>query len=237
MLPTMNMQTLEIIEFVAGGDPAAQPVASIVVLHGLGADGSDFVPIAQELDLSAVGPVRFVFPSAPVRPVSINGGYEMRAWYDIYPPSTNPAVARREDDAGLRASQGIVQRLLDREAERGVASERTVLMGFSQGCAMTLLAGLRAPQRLAGLVALSGYLPLTEHTAAERSEANQHTPIFLAHGSHDPVVVVQRGEAARDTLHTLGYNVDWFTYPMEHSVCPQEVVDLNRWLLQVLAVR
>lgn len=237
MLPCMNTQTIEIMELVAGGDPSAQPVASIVVLHGLGADGSDFVPIAQELDLSAVGPVRFVFPSAPVRPVSINGGYAMRAWYDIYPPSPNPAVARREDDAGLRTSQGIVQQLLDRESARGVPPERTVLMGFSQGCAMTLLAGLRAPQRLAGLVALSGYLPLAEHTAAERSAANHSTPIFLAHGSHDPVVVVQRGEVARDVLQTLGYSVDWHIYPMEHSVCPQEIADLNHWLLRVLAVR
>ena len=233
----MNTQTLDIMELVAGGDPTAQPVASIVVLHGLGADGSDLVPIAQELDLSAVGPVRFVFPSAPVRPVTINGGYDMRAWYDIHPPSANPAVARREDGAGLRASQGIVQQLLDREAARGVPPERTVLMGFSQGCAMTLLSGLRAPQRLAGLVALSGYLPLAEHTAVERSPANQNTPIFLAHGEHDPVVAVERGVAARDTLQALGYRVEWFTYAMEHSVCPQEIADLNGWLLKVLAVR
>lgn len=229
----MNTQTLEIMELVAGGDTSAPPVASIVVLHGLGADGSDFVPIAQELDLSAVGPVRFVFPSAPVRPVTLNGGYAMRAWYDIYPP--NAHGTRREDGPGLRASQGIVQQLLNREAARGVPPERTVLMGFSQGCAMTLLAGLRAPQRLAGLVGLSGYLPLAEHTATERSTANQNTPIFLAHGLHDPVVVVQRGEAARDTLQALGYPVDWFTYPMEHSVCPQEIADLNRWLVEVLA--
>lgn len=235
MLPPMNTQTLEIIELVTGGDTAAQPVASIVVLHGLGADGSDFVPIAQELDLSAVGPVRFVFPSAPVRPVTINGGYEMRAWYDIEPPDAQGK--RREDGPGLRASQGIVQQLLNREAARGVPPERTVLMGFSQGCAMTLLAGLRAPQRLAGLVALSGYLPLDEHTAAERSAANQQTPLFMAHGQHDPVVVLQRGEAARDALQALGYRVDWFTYAMEHSVCPQEIADLNAWLLQVLAGR
>lgn len=225
------------MELVTGGDPAAQPVASIVVLHGLGADGSDFVPIAQALDLSAVGPVRFVFPSAPVRPVSINGGYQMRAWYDIYPPSPQPAGARREDEPGLRASQRTVHQLLDREAARGVPPERTVLMGFSQGCAMTLLAGLRYPQRLAGLVALSGYLPLAEQAAAERSPANHNTPIFLAHGQHDPVVVVQRGEAARNALLALGYPVDWFTYPMEHSVCPQEIADLNGWLLQVLAGR
>jgi phospholipase/carboxylesterase len=236
-LLSMNIPPLEIMELVSGGDPAAQPVASVVVLHGLGADGNDFVPIAQELDLSAVGPVRFVFPSAPVRPVSINGGYEMRAWYDIYPPSPQLAQAWREDEAGLRASQRTVHQLLDREAARGVPPERTVLMGFSQGCAMTLLAGLRYPQRLAGLVALSGYLPLAEHTAAERSAANQPTPVFLAHGQQDPVVVMQRGEATRDALRALDYAVDWFTYPMQHSVCPREIADLNGWLLRVLAGR
>lgn len=224
--------SIELSEFTTGGDPTAQPVASIVVLHGLGADGSDFVPIAQELDLSVIGPVRFVFPSAPVRPVSINGGYEMRAWYDIYPP--NPGGARREDEAGLRESQAIVQELLDREAARGTPPERTVLMGFSQGSAMTLLAGLRAPQRLAGMVALSGYLPLADHTAAECSETYRDVPVFMAHGEHDPVVVLERGAAARDALQALGVGVQWHIYPMEHSVCAQEVEDLNRWLITVL---
>ncbi len=224
---------IELIEFTTGGDTQAQPVASVVVLHGLGADGSDFVPVAQAMDLSAVGPVRFVFPSAPVRPVSINGGYEMRAWYDIYPP--NPGGVRREDEAGLRESQAIVQQLLDREAQRGVAPGRTVLMGFSQGCAMTLLAGLRAPQRLAGLAALSGYLPLAGATAAERSPANRDTPVFMAHGDQDDIVVPARGEAARDTLLALGQPVDWRHYPMGHEVCLDEVRDLNAWLVQRLA--
>ena len=226
---------LDCIELITGPNPQAQPVASVVVLHGLGADGNDFVPIAQELDLSAVGPVRFVFPSAPVRPVTINGGYVMRAWYDIYPPSTQPGVQRREDDAGLRQSQAQVQALLDREAARGVTSERTVLMGFSQGCAMSLLAGLRSPQRLAGIVGLSGYLPLAASTATERSAANARTPVFLAHGSHDSVVVPSRGEATRDALLALGQPVQWHTYAMEHSVCADEVADLNDWLLRVLA--
>ena len=224
---------IELIEFTTGVDTQAQPVASVVVLHGLGADGSDFVPVAQAMDLSAVGPVRFVFPSAPVRPVSINGGYEMRAWYDIYPP--NPGGARREDEAGLRESQAIVQQLLDREAQRGVAPGRTVLMGFSQGCAMTLLAGLRVPQRLAGLAALSGYLPLAGATAAERSTANRDTPVFMAHGDQDDIVVPARGEAARDTLLALGQPVDWRQYPMGHEVCMDEVRDLNAWLVQRLA--
>jgi phospholipase/carboxylesterase len=226
---------LELRELVTGGDSGADPVASVVVLHGLGADGSDFVPIAQELDLSAVGPVRFVFPSAPVRPVSINGGFAMRAWYDIFPPSVDPTVARQEDVSGLRESQDLVQQLLDREAQRGVASERTVLMGFSQGCAMTLLAGLRAPKRLAGMVALSGYLPLGGYTASEVSVANRHTPIFMAHGAYDEVVVPERGVAAREALVGLGYSVQWQTYPMGHEVCQQEILDLNAWLLKVLA--
>ncbi len=220
LLPSIELQT---------GD---QPQASIVVLHGLGADGNDFVPIAQELDLAAVGDVRFVFPHAPVRPVTLNGGMPMRAWYDIL----GSDLARREDEAGLRQSITQVQALLDREAARGIAPGRTVLMGFSQGCAMTLLAGLRAPQRLAGLVGLSGYLPLAATTAAERSAANQATPVFLAHGRHDPMVSLARGAAARDALAALGQPVAWHEYPMEHSVCAQEVADLNAWLLKVLAL-
>ncbi|MDQ7744750.1 alpha/beta hydrolase [Hydrogenophaga pseudoflava] len=227
--------SIELIEFTTGGDPDARPVASIVVLHGLGADGRDFVPVAQAMDLSAVGPVRFVFPSAPVRPVTINGGYRMRAWYDIFPPSSDPSLPRLEDEAGLRESQAIVQQLLDREAQRGVPPARTVLMGFSQGCAMTLLAGLRAPQRLAGLVALSGYLPLASRTAAEASKESRGVPVFMAHGDADDIVVPARGAAARDTLAALGYPVDWRSYPMGHEVCMDEITDLNAWLLQRLA--
>jgi len=226
--------SLECLELITGPNPRAEPVASVVVLHGLGADGNDFVPIAQEMDLMGIGPIRFVFPNAPVRPVTLNGGYPMRAWYDIFPPSTQPGVPRREDEAGLRESLALVQALLDREAERGVPPECTVLMGFSQGCAMALLAGLRAPQRLAGVVGLSGYLPLADTTEAERSAANANTPVFLGHGIHDSVVEPGRGEAARDVLEGLGYPVQWCTYPMEHSVCADEVTDLNAWLLDVL---
>lgn len=215
-------------------ETAPNPTAAIIWMHGLGADGNDFVPIAHEMDLSAIGPVRFVFPSAPVRPVTLNGGYAMRAWYDIHPPSTNPAVPRLEDAAGLRASQDLVQGLIDREITRGVPAHRTVLMGFSQGCAMTLMTGLRAPQRLAGLVGLSGYLPIAETTAAERGEANRDTPIFLAHGEHDPMVTIDRATASRDALVAMGYTVDWHAYPMEHTVCGEEVEDLNAWLLKVL---
>lgn len=234
MLCCMNTFTLELQELVTGEDPAATPVASIIVLHGLGADGSDFVPLVPELDLDRIGPVRFVFPSAPVRPVTINGGYRMRAWYDIYPPSQDPAVPRKEDEIGLRASQALVQQLLDREASRGVPPERTVLMGFSQGCAMTLLAGVRAPQRLAGLVGLSGYLPLAAHTESEASPANRGLPIFMAHGTRDGVVDPARGAHARDVLLQLGYTVNWHTYAMEHALCAEEVADLEAWLLNVL---
>jgi phospholipase/carboxylesterase len=217
---------LETLELQTGPEPAA----SIIVLHGLGADGSDFVPIAHELDLSAVGPVRFVFPHAPVRPVTINGGMQMRAWYDVL----GTDIARREDETGLRASLTEVQALLDREAGRGVAPGRTVLMGFSQGCAMTLLTGLRAPRRLAGLAGLSGYLPLAATTAAERSLANADVPLFLAHGRFDPVIPISRAQASRDALSALHYSVQWHEYPMEHSVCPEEVGDLNAFLLKVL---
>jgi phospholipase/carboxylesterase len=224
MLARMTLETLEL----QSGD---QPVASIIVLHGLGADGNDFVPVAEQLDLAAVGALRFVFPHAPVRPVTINNGYRMRAWYDIL----GTDLARREDEAGLRASQAEVLALLAREAARGIAPEKTVLMGFSQGCAMTLLAGLRAPQRLAGLICLSGYLPLAATTAVECSPANADVPIFMAHGRFDPIVPVTSGKASRDALTALGYPVDWHEYPMEHSVCPEEIVDLNRWLLKVLA--
>ncbi|HSI51204.1 MAG TPA: dienelactone hydrolase family protein [Ideonella sp.] len=220
----MALETLE----MQSGDA---PVASIIVLHGLGADGNDFVPIAQELNLSAVGPVRFVFPHAPVIPVTWNNGMRMRAWYDIH----GSDLVRREDEGGLRSSLLAVQALVDREVQRGIPANRIVLMGFSQGCAMSLLTGLRAPQRLAGIVGLSGYLPLSETTAAERSEANADVPLFLAHGQYDPVVPLARGQAARDTLQTLGYPLEWHTYPMEHSVCGPEIEDLNRWLLRVLA--
>ena len=223
MSATPLLETLE-------GETGPNPGASIIVLHGLGADGNDFVPICEELDLDAVGPVRFIFPNAPVRPVTINGGYRMRAWYDIL----GTDLQRSEDEAGLRESCAAITALLDRERERGVAANRIVLAGFSQGCAMTLMAGLRYGERLAGLAGMSGYLPLADTTAAERSAANHDLPIFLAHGTQDPVVALQRGTASRDALAALGHAVDWHDYPMEHSVCPEEVADLNRWLLKVL---
>jgi len=221
------MPTLDAIEIETG----PQPTASIIVLHGLGADGNDFVPFAEELELAAAGPVRWVFPHAPTMPVTINGGYVMRAWYDIL----GVELVRREDEAGLRKSMALVNALIDAERERGIAADRIVLAGFSQGCAMALLAGLRYPERLAGLAGMSGYLPLAATLAAERSAANHAVPVFMAHGRHDPVVPFDRGAASRDALLALGYPVEWHEYPMEHSVCGPEVADLNRWLLRVLA--
>jgi phospholipase/carboxylesterase len=209
---------------------ADAPGASLIVLHGLGADGHDFVPVAQELDLSAVGGARFVFPHAPMRPVTMNGGYMMRAWYDI----AGTPQARREDEAGLRDSQALVESLIRQEQERGVPASRIVLMGFSQGCAMALLTGLRHGERLAGLVGLSGYLPLAASTAAERSAANAGVPIFLAHGREDPMIGIDRALASRDALLALDYPVEWHDYAMPHSVCMDEINDLNRWLLRVL---
>jgi len=219
--------TLESIDIETGPNPGA----SIIVLHGLGADGNDFVPICDELELDAVGAVRFVLPHAPTRKVTINAGYVMRAWYDIL----GTELVRVEDEAGLRASQREVQALIARENARGVPSQRIVLAGFSQGCAMTLLTGVRHGERLAGLAGLSGYLPLAATTAAERNAANQGVPIFQAHGLHDPMIPLQRGRASRDALQALGYAVEWHEYPMEHSLCLEEVADLNMWLLRVLA--
>lgn len=207
------------------------PRTTLIVLHGLGADGYDFVPICGELDLAALGPVRYVFPHAPQRPVTINNGYVMRAWYDIL----GVDLVRREDEGGLRESQQQIAALLDRERERGVAAERIVLMGFSQGCAMTLMTALRYPHRLGGAVGLSGYLPLAAVAAEERHAANADLPIFLGHGRQDPIVPHARGAASRDALQALGHDVEWHDYPMPHSVCAEEIADLNAWLLKQLA--
>ena len=211
-------------------ETAPSPSASIIMLHGLGADGNDFVPFAEEIDLRAIGPLRWVFPHAPMRPVTINAGYVMRAWYDII----GTDLARREDEAGLRASRLEVEALIARERARGVAASRIVLAGFSQGCAMTLMTGLRHAERLAGLAGLSGYLPLAALTPAERSDANALVPIFLAHGSADTVIPLSRANDSRDALRAMGHAVEWHEYPMPHAVCAEEVRDLKRWLLDVL---
>ena len=207
------------------------PTASVILMHGLGADGNDFVPICNELELGSVGPVRFVFPNAPVMPVTVNNGYPMPAWYDIY----GADLVKREDEGGLRRSMATIEGLIAAEKARGIASKRIVVAGFSQDCAMALLTGLRHAERLAGIAALSGYLPLAASTAAERSEANRDVPIFMGHGLRDGVVVVARALAARDALTGLGYPVEWHAYPMEHSVCLEEIADLGDWLRRVLA--
>ena len=208
-----------------------EPSACVLVLHGLGADGTDFVPVCRALDLRAVGAVRYVLPHAPMRPVTVNGGHVMRAWYDI----VGVGAAWREDEAGLRDSQARIEALIARERGRGIPSERIVIAGFSQGCAMALVTGVRHGERLAGIAGLSGYLPLADATAAERSEANRDTPIFLAHGVDDPVVALARGRASRDRLQALGCTVDWHEYPIEHTVSLDEIRDLERWVLGRLA--
>ena len=222
----LRMEHLETIDIETAPDPRT----SIVVLHGLGADGNDFVPLAHELQLQAIGGVRFVFPHAPVMPVTINNGFRMRAWYDIL----GMDLVRREDEAGLRQSLQHVEQLLEREQERGTPAHRIVLAGFSQGCAMALMTGVRYRHRLGGIVGLSGYLPLAGTTTAERTEANSLTPIFMAHGRQDGVVQLERGIASRDALRGMGYDVQWREYMMAHSVCPEEIRDLNEWLLKVL---
>jgi phospholipase/carboxylesterase len=217
---------LETVEIETG--PA--PKASIVWLHGLGADGHDFEPIVPGLGLPPSLAVRFVFPHAPMRPVTINGGWVMRAWYDI----RDDGGVRREDEPGVRASQEQIEALLARERGRGVAAERVVLAGFSQGGAMSLHVGVRHARRLAGILALSCSLPLAETVAGEASPASRDVPILMAHGTGDAVVAHARGVRARDLLRQLGYAVDWREYPMPHAVCPDEIRDIGAWLAAVL---
>jgi phospholipase/carboxylesterase len=214
-------------------EPRAAADAAVVLLHGLGADGHDFESLVPELRLPASPSVRWVFPHAPVRPVTINGGYRMRAWYDIV------AIDRRvpEDEAGIRESAEAIGALVRRERERGVPAERIVLAGFSQGGAMALFTALRWPERLGGVVALSCYLPLGAALAAEAHPANAAVPVFMAHGTMDPVVPMALGEGGRDLLRSRGYDVEWHEYPMPHSVCAPEVGDLRAWLLQTLPPR
>jgi phospholipase/carboxylesterase len=206
------------------------PQASVIWLHGLGADGHDFEPIVPELVQRSERPVRFVFPHAPIRPVTLNGGYAMRAWYDII------ALDRRaeEDVDGIRASQALITAWIGRENAGGIPSERIVLAGFSQGGAMALYSGTRYPERLAGIIGLSCYQLLAGRLDAERLAANHATPIFLGHGMQDPVVIPALGEAACRQLQAAGYAVEWHAYSMPHSVCPQEVTDIASWLRRVL---
>jgi phospholipase/carboxylesterase len=211
--------------------PSQSPAAAVVLLHGLGADGWDFVPIVEELGLPDALPVRFVFPHAPVRPVTVNNGYEMRAWYDI--KAFTPEG--RADAAGLAESVRRVDALLEAEIAAGVPASRIVLAGFSQGGAVALSAGLRFRDRLAGLLALSTYLPFPETLAAGKSPANQDVPILMCHGRMDPVVPVGMGTEARDALRAQGYAVEWHEYPMQHEVCAAELGEIARWLRVRLA--
>jgi phospholipase/carboxylesterase len=208
-------------------------------MHGLGASGDDFAAIVPELDLAGCPAIRFVFPHAPVMPVTLNGGYVMPAWYDIFGTELGAGAVRQEDAAGIAKSQQDIEALIAHEVNRldgqGIHPSKIVLAGFSQGCAIALHTGLRHPAKLAGIMALSGYLPLASTVSAERSAANASTPIYMAHGTQDPVVVVSRAEASRDVLAGLGYNVQWHTYPMPHSVHPREIADISAFLKAVLS--
>jgi len=209
-------------------ETGANPDAAVIWLHGLGADGNDFVPVVPELDLDGAA-VRFVFPHAPQRPVTINMGMRMPAWYDILQMGGG-----REDEAGIRESQGRIEDLIAREKQRGVAASRIVLAGFSQGGAIVLHTGLRHAERLAGILALSTYLPLADTVEKERHAANRDLPVFVAHGTHDPMIAMARAERTRARLESLGYPVEFTAYPMEHSVCPEEIADIGDWLRKAL---
>lgn len=211
-------------------EPPGQTNAAVVWLHGLGADGHDFEPVAAELSRGGLDRTRFVFPHAPVRPVTINGGMAMRAWYDI----AGPDLDRRADEAGVRESAGIARALVDEQIDSGLPAHRVVLAGFSQGGAIALHAGLRLPFRIAGILALSTYLPASRSLASQAHDANRDVPIFLAHGSQDPVIALSLSEHSRAVMSGLGYMVEVHTYPMAHSVCPEEVRDIASWLSRVL---
>ena len=220
---------LEAIEVETGRNPTA----AVIWLHGLGADGNDFVPIVNELDLAGAPAIRFVFPHAPVRPVTINNGMMMRAWYDVLFGDLEGS-SKRADERGVRESQAQVEALIEREAGRGIAPEKIVLAGFSQGGAVTLQTGLRYSKKLAGLMALSTYLPLAESLPKEAAPANRQTPIFMAHGAYDGVIPLVMGAGSMTLLTGMGHPVEWRQYPMQHSVCPQEIEDIGAWLRKVL---
>jgi len=214
---------METIQIESGPNPQA----AVIWLHGLGADGHDFEPVVPELRLPKA--VRFIFPHAPVRPVTINNGMRMRAWYDIFQFGGGP-----EDEQGIRASQVLLEDLITAEKKKGIQANKIVLTGFSQGGAIVLQTGLRYPERLAGIMALSTYLPLAGKLEQEKSAKNQDLPIFMAHGSHDDIIPLRRAEQSKDLLVKSGYAVDWRTYPMPHSVCPEELGHISAFLLRIL---
>lgn len=213
------------------------PMHSIIWLHGLGADGEDFVPIAEEMNLPV--PVRYIFPHAPMRPVTINGGYVMRAWYDILigaaSAEISASIGRNEDVEGIRESQAEVEKLIVREKQRGVAARNIFLAGFSQGGAVVLYSGLRHKERLGGILALSTYVPMLQTIQAEADVAAKDTPIFMAHGRSDPVIPYAFGRTSAEVLLRQGYALDWHDYDMPHSVNPEEIRDIEQWLTQRLS--
>lgn len=208
----------------------APATASVIWLHGLGADGYDFAGITNQLQLPATLGVRFIFPHAPVRPITINNGFAMRAWYDIYSLSN----FHQEDHAGIRASEEAISQLVHQQQASGISAARIILAGFSQGGAIALHTGLRFPERLGGIMGLSTYLPLTSHFTASAHPHNRQTPIFLGHGNFDDVLPLVLGEQTRDYLQQAGYPVEWHAYPMAHQVCPPEILDISRWLTHLL---
>ena len=210
--------------------PASTATASVIWLHGLGADGNDFVPIVPELKLPPALAVRFVFPHAPMRPVTINNGMRMRAWYDILQLSAGGP----QDEAGVRDSAAILERFIQRERQAGIAAGRIVIAGFSQGGAIALHTALRHAERLAGVMALSTYLPLRTSLAAEASPINRDLPILMCHGTFDPVLPLQLGSSTRDLLIAQGYAVEWKEYPMQHQVCMEEIQDISEFLCRVV---
>jgi phospholipase/carboxylesterase len=222
---------LETIELETGANPAA----AVIWMHGLGADGNDFVPIVKELDLSGAPAIRFIFPHAPMMPVTINNGYVMRAWYDVSFGDLEGRT-KRADERGVRRSQAQIGQLIKRETDREIPSENIVVAGFSQGGAIALQTGLRYPHRLAGVMALSCYLPCADSLATEAASANAKTPVLIAHGTQDPVVPYAMGKNSSDMLVKAGYAVEWHDYPMQHSVCLEEVRDIGAWLTRVLRV-
>ncbi|MDC8446604.1 MAG: dienelactone hydrolase family protein [Nitrosomonas sp.] len=219
-------ELLSTVEIETGPGPAH----AILWLHGLGADGNDFVPIINELTVSSKKPIRFIFPHAPERPVTINGGYVMRAWYDIYGAN----IGASEDETGIRTSQKAIDALIENELRRGIASTRIVLAGFSQGGAMALQAGLRQQSKLGGIMALSCYLPLSASLHHEAQPANTATPIFMAHGTHDAIVPITLAISSKEKLLRAHYAVEWHEYSIEHSVCSQEIDDIDQWLQQII---
>jgi phospholipase/carboxylesterase len=214
---------MEAVEIETGSPPQA----AVIWLHGLGADGHDFEPLVPELRLAK--PVRFVFPHAPVQPVTINNGMRMRAWYDIF-----QFGGGREDDQGIRASQRLIEELISQEVKRGIPENRIILAGFSQGGAIVLQTALRYPKKLAGVMALSTYLPIAATLEAERNAANAQIPVFMAHGQYDDIIPIRRAQESKIVLEKSGYRVEWHEYPMPHSVCGEEVRDISAWLAKLL---